>query len=128
MKQPDPDTQFDAATAAHIAGRLNDAEALYRKVLAIRPEHGGALHGLGLLAAQTGDLHRAEATLARAAMLEPDRAEWIYHLALVALGLKKPHEASAALRRVVELEPQFPDGHNTLGVALKQMGDVDGAI
>ena len=42
------------AIAHHQAGRLAEAEALYRKVLATTPDHPSALHMLGVLAAQVG--------------------------------------------------------------------------
>ncbi len=37
-----------------MAGRLNDAERLYRQVLAVNPRHADSLHLLGMIAYQTG--------------------------------------------------------------------------
>src|SRR4051794_19242033 len=45
---------FQLALQHHQAGRLVDAEALYRQIVAAAPGHSEAWHHLGLLAHQTG--------------------------------------------------------------------------
>ena len=45
---------FGDAVRAHRAGQLAPAEHLYRRVLAVDPEHADSLHYLGVLALQTG--------------------------------------------------------------------------
>jgi len=40
--------------AHHQAGRLNEAEGLYRKILATDPRHADGLHLLGMVAYQVG--------------------------------------------------------------------------
>ena len=42
------------AVLRHQAGRLEEAEALYRQILAAQPEHAAALQLLGLIAHQAG--------------------------------------------------------------------------
>ncbi len=53
---PPPEIQqiFAAAAQYHQAGRLAEAEQLYRRVLAIAPRHADSLHRLGLIAYQAG--------------------------------------------------------------------------
>jgi protein O-GlcNAc transferase len=48
-------TELDQALAYHQEGRLNEAEALYREILAREPVHAEALNLLGILSAQQGD-------------------------------------------------------------------------
>ena len=43
----------------HRAGRLREAEEMYRKVLELHPRHAGAVHLLGLLAFQVGRTQQA---------------------------------------------------------------------
>ena len=43
------------ALADHQAGRLNEAEQLYRQVLRLDPEYADALHFLGVLSHQRGN-------------------------------------------------------------------------
>ena len=42
------------ARALHQAGRLNEAEGLYRQILAVDPDHVEGLHLLGVVAHQGG--------------------------------------------------------------------------
>src|SRR5439155_4363031 len=57
MPMSDPMQQ---AIALHQAGKLREAETLYRHVLAQQPNHPAALNMLGVLAAQVGQLLPAE--------------------------------------------------------------------
>jgi len=50
----------------HQAGRLEEAEALYRQVLAVEPQQFDALQLLGLLASQAGHHAAAIELMARA--------------------------------------------------------------
>jgi tetratricopeptide (TPR) repeat protein len=117
-----------AAQSAHASGCFEEAESIYRAILASSPQHAGALHGLALLAAQSGDFQRAGRMLMDALGHEPRQVEWFYQLGLVQLQQRNLSDAAAALQQVVTLEPEFPDAHNTLGVVMKQQGDVQAAI
>jgi Flp pilus assembly protein TadD len=45
---------FALALQQHQAGRLAEAEALYRQILAVEPRHSETLHFLGVIARQAG--------------------------------------------------------------------------
>jgi len=45
---------FADALRHHQAGRLNEAERLYRQILAVDPRHADSLHLLGVIAYQAG--------------------------------------------------------------------------
>src|SRR5208337_377003 len=51
--------QLEFALTHHRAGRLPEAERIYRQILAQQPNHADALHLLGVLAAQAGRLDEA---------------------------------------------------------------------
>src|SRR5271170_4889434 len=54
------------AVEHHQAGRLADAERIYRRVLEVDPENREALHLLGLIAHQTGNHELAVQLIGRA--------------------------------------------------------------
>ena len=68
------DQAMQTALAHHQAGRLAEAEALYRQVLAVQPQNPDALHLLGLIAHQVGRQDAAADLIGRAIALRPDDA------------------------------------------------------
>ena len=48
------DAALQAALEHHQAGRLAEAETIYREILARHPDDFDTIHGLGVLAAQAG--------------------------------------------------------------------------
>ncbi|MFQ5594415.1 MAG: tetratricopeptide repeat protein [Anaerolineae bacterium] len=69
------DQRVREAEAAELAGRLEQAEALYRQILADEPHHTGALLGLGRVLFAQGQLDGAADTLARIPRHESIRPE-----------------------------------------------------
>ena len=55
MSSPSDQRTLTAAVAAHRAGRLTEAERVYREVIAEEPRNPQALHLLGVLRGQLGD-------------------------------------------------------------------------
>jgi len=106
------------AIAHHRAGRLAEAEEIYREILAADPEHAEALHLLGLVACQVNQLEAAEALIVRASALVPGNAEFLLNLGEVQRRRGKLEAAAASLRRAVEAEPGNAFGHYNLGVTL----------
>ncbi|MGE4065087.1 MAG: tetratricopeptide repeat protein [Rhodospirillaceae bacterium] len=60
------------AAARHRAGRLEDAEAAYRKVIKINPRNPDALHLLGLVLSQRGDAQQGIAFIRKALAVRDD--------------------------------------------------------
>ena len=87
------------AVEHHNAGRLPEAEALYRQILAIDPNHVDALHNLGYLASQVGRDDIAVELIGRATTIDPTQAVAFNNLgnALAAKGAFA--EALAAFHR-----------------------------
>jgi predicted O-linked N-acetylglucosamine transferase (SPINDLY family) len=113
--------QLAEALDHHRAGRLPQAEHLYRQVCAADPENAVALHRLGVVAHQLG---RADAAdfLKHAVALKPDAADMHNDLGVV-LGARGEFAAAAScFQRAVALRPDNPDAHNNLGAALARAG------
>jgi len=97
--------EFEAALADHRAGRMEQAEAAYRNILARDPAHVDAIHGLGAVALQTGRPAEAVELIARAIARRPHSMPYFCNLGLAHLALKQYPEAEAAFRRAGELAP-----------------------
>jgi protein O-GlcNAc transferase len=106
----------------HQAGRLSEAEKLYRQVLQADSRHADALHFLGVLAHQAGRNDMA-AELIGIAIAQNGRVPAFHNNlgnALKALG--KFQEAAAAYAFALSLKPDNVAAHYNLGVALQAQG------
>jgi tetratricopeptide (TPR) repeat protein len=64
------ENQMELAMRHHTAGRLAEAKAIYAQILSRRPDHAGALHGLGLIGLQQGQTERALELMSRSIELD----------------------------------------------------------
>ena len=113
--------QFAAALDHHKAGRLAEAERLYRQVCAADPSHAGSFHRLGVVAHQLGRPDAVE-LLKRAVTLKPDIAEVHNDLGNVLGAQGKFVQAAACFERAAVLKPDFADAHYNRGLALGNLG------
>jgi predicted O-linked N-acetylglucosamine transferase (SPINDLY family) len=113
---------LQAATDHHVAGRLQEAEAGYREVLARRPEHVTATHRLGVLALQAGRTPEALELLGRAVALDP--AAWRSHCSLGQAWaiLDRPGPALDSFRAAAALNPDCVEAWLGAGGACRTLG------
>jgi predicted O-linked N-acetylglucosamine transferase (SPINDLY family) len=116
------DQALAVAFQHHQAGRLADAEQVYRQILDQLPNHPHALHQLGVLALQTGRTNAAVELLDRAVTSAPASADAHCNRATALFAAGRTDDAIAAWRRAIELRPDFSDAHFNLGNALLQSG------
>src|SRR5206468_1898732 len=128
---PPAERGLAAAIEHHRAGRLAQAEAMYRRVLerrsdhtaaswlleALRPGFAWARHNLGGMLGQLGEHEEAVACFRHIAAAMPDSAEAHNDLGNALSELGKGREAIASYRRVVALKPAFAEAHYNLGSA-----------
>jgi Tfp pilus assembly protein PilF len=119
---------FDLALQHHQAGRLREAEQLYRQVLARQPEHADAIHFLGVIAHQVGRNDIAVGLIRRAIALNPNNADAHNNLGNALKDKGQLDEAIAAFRQAIALNPNIPEAHNNLGNVLTDRGQLDEAI
>lgn len=112
----------------HRAGRLSEAEALYREALAEDPENIDALHFWGVIAFQRGDYPQAVQLISKALSHNASNASAYNNLgnALAAQG-RRP-EAMSAYLDALALQPDYADALCNLGDVLKSSGKVEKAI
>jgi protein O-GlcNAc transferase len=116
-----PAELFQEATIHHQAGRWQEAEASYRRVLAIAPRFGECHYGLGMLAAQFGRDDIALLHLKRAAEISPE--EISYHVVLARLlgGTGQLREAASSYGAALRLCPHEAGLHAELGNILSAL-------
>ncbi|MGA3068558.1 MAG: tetratricopeptide repeat protein [Tepidisphaeraceae bacterium] len=119
---------FVAALRHHQAGQLQEAERLYRQVLAWQPEHVGALNYLGVIADAVGKRDIAVELIRRAISIHPNYADAHGSLGVALHGKGQIDEAIVAFRRAIVLRPDFIEAHNNLGNALQDKRQLDEAI
>ena len=119
---------FASALSHHQAGRLERAEALYRRVLAAAPEHPDSLHLLGVLAHQSGRGELALELIGTAITAGGDRAIFHHNLGEVLRAAGRLEAALVSYRRAAALEPEWAEAHNHLGVALQELGAYEEAV
>ncbi|MCP5448257.1 MAG: tetratricopeptide repeat protein [Chromatiaceae bacterium] len=122
-----PPGLFDQALAHHRAGRLAEAEDLYRKILEIDPEHADSLHFLGLAAYQTMRLEPALQMIQHAIAIKPRVAMYHNNLGNVLRQLGHLADAVTSYRRALELDAKSVDALGNLGNALREQGMLDAA-
>ncbi len=115
----DAEAWFARALDHHRAGRLGEAEGLYRRVLAESPCHAAAIHLLGVIAIQAGRPDLGAAIIGEAIAIDPDAAPFRSDLGNALVRLGRLDAAVAAFRQAVALDPSFAEAHNNLGNALR---------
>jgi protein O-GlcNAc transferase len=116
-----------AAMGHHRAGRLIDAERLYRSVCDTDPKNARAFHLLGVVAHQ---LKRPDAAslVGRAVMLDPDFAEAHNDRGVILAANGLSAEAISCFERAVALKPEYNEARNNLGRGLRSVGRFDEAL
>jgi tetratricopeptide (TPR) repeat protein len=121
------ETEFQAALAHHHAGRLADAERIYRGILAVQPCHADVLHLCGVVHAQTGRFDAAAELIGRALDIKPSAA-FYRNFANALRDSGQLDRAVLAFREAIRFEPGDAELHNRLGAVLLALGQFDEAI
>jgi len=119
---------FHIALQHHSASRLDLAEQIYRRILAVEPNHVDTLHRLGVLAGQAGQYHDAIELIGRAIELQGTEATFHNNLGEAYRRLGAVAEAIACYRRALELKPDYAGAYHNWGEALRNQGKFDDAI
>jgi tetratricopeptide (TPR) repeat protein len=123
-----PRQQLESGMAHHQAGRLTDAEKIYRAVLAHNSNNPDALHLLGALAGQAGRLDEAIDLMSRATAIEPAQAVYHFNLSEVYRRAEKFDAAISSARRAIQLNPKFAKAYFNMALALTAVRKLDDAI
>ena len=116
-----------AALRHHPAGRLAEAEGLYRRILALDPRNPDGLLLLATIAYQTTRPDLAHELIGQAIPVAPDTASYQANLGKMLLQLGHTEAATACLRRSAALAPDVAETHKSLGMALHRIGKTGNA-
>ena len=128
MAEPRIQQLFDMAVRSHQAGRLEEAEPLYRQILQQRPDHAEAMHYLGVIAQQRGQAQQAMQLMRQAIGLRPHFPDAYYNLGVVLAGASQFVQAVEAYRQAIALRPNHAGTYYNLGIALAACGQAEEAI
>jgi len=128
MATDDKEVIMRTALECQRAGRLDEAETIYRRVLEIEPDEPDALHLLGMVHHARGDSLAAAELIGKAISVNKEVADYHGNLAAVALALQNPSAAIGHANTAISLDPAFGDAHYNLGNALFALGETEKAV
>ena len=120
--------RLTAAMAHHDAGRLEEAEKIYREVLGEQPARPDALALLGDALHRKRRHEEAIAALREAARGIPNTPNIHNKLGVVLEESGRLEEAMAAYRVALRLKPDYPEALYNLGNALRAAGQLEPAV
>jgi predicted TPR repeat methyltransferase len=120
--------EINKAVQFHIKGQLDEAEALYKKVLIIQPNNPDALNLLGVVCFQIGDLKSSEELINKAIEEKPSNPNFHNNLGNTLRNSGKVTQAELSYRKALELDPQNSEAHANLAIVLRDLRQPDLAI
>lgn len=121
------DTQatYRQALQLHQQGELNQAEALYKSVIAADSSHADAIHYLGVIHHQKGQHQTAIDTIALAININPHHADYLSNQGLAYKALKQYPKAIQCFQQALKLAPDDLDVYYNLGNTSIEAEDFD---
>ncbi|MGB9153166.1 MAG: tetratricopeptide repeat protein [Alphaproteobacteria bacterium] len=116
------------AVTHHQAGRLVEAERLYRVVIKAAPHHIAALYRLGILCFQDGRLEQGIPFLEDVLKLQPQNIGILNSLGVALQQAGRDKDAVMRFRQALEINPTYIDALNNLGKALRDQGNAKVAL
>jgi tetratricopeptide (TPR) repeat protein len=119
---------FNQGLALHQQGRMGEAEACYREVLATQPAHFDSLHLLGVVALQARQFVQAVELIGAAVAVDPRQAAAHNNLGNALDSLNRPQEAITSFDKAIALQPGDAEAWNNRGAAFRRLGQAEAAI
>ncbi|MCC7427878.1 MAG: methyltransferase domain-containing protein [Alphaproteobacteria bacterium] len=120
--------KIEEGLAHQRAGRLDEAEAIYRAVLAENRDEPNAANLLGTIALAKGHHDAAVRLAAHAFKLRPDSALFAGNLGAALAAAGHPDKAAQMLAGAVRGRPDDPLIRRNLGTALSRLGRTEEAL
>jgi tetratricopeptide (TPR) repeat protein len=127
MSQLSLQQAIDLALDHHRAGRLNQAEQIYRQVLSAQPNHPWALQLLGMVAYQAGNPQLAVDLIQRAINVDPNIADFHNNLGEVYRNIGMLERAEESFKRCLSLNKDFAPAYSNLGEVYRERNELERA-
>src|SRR6476661_4390093 len=119
---------FQSGVRLQGAGRLAEAEQIYRQILAAAPGHADSLHMLGVIASQCGQPQAAVACIDQAIAIKPSAAMFHVNRAAALLALGQLDAALAACQTALRLQRNSAEATQVMGHVLSDLGRTEEAL
>jgi hypothetical protein len=110
------------------AGKVDEADTLYRAILDVDPTNFAALNRRAVLAGQRGELVEALRLIQAAAGARPEVGEIASDMGVILERMGRFDEAMSSYDRALALRPDLPVAHNGRGLGLSLKGRYEEAI
>jgi predicted O-linked N-acetylglucosamine transferase (SPINDLY family) len=125
---PSPAQEMSIALAHHRAGRVNEADAIYKRLLQSYPNQPDLHHLHGLVELSRNRIDAAVDSIRRAIFLNPGNPDYHTNLGNALRRKQLNEEAIACYKESLRLNPNVPESNSNLGNALVELGRIDEAI
>ena len=116
---------LDGGLGHHRAGRLDEAEVMYRQILEIDSEHADCLNLLGVVATQGGRLEEGAALIRRAIAAHAGGVSYYVNLGNIVQAQGELDEAVELYRHALRLRPELLEALVNLANVLMARGDLE---
>lgn len=120
--------QFKQAMALHSQGQVDDAIALYQRILEADPNHAGAIHLMGVAASQKGQFQLAVQFIQAAIVLNASVPEFHINLGNALMGMGEGGAAGKAYEQALALNSGIPEAWFGLGNALAAVDKIQDGV
>jgi protein O-GlcNAc transferase len=111
------ETEADLGLALKAQARHAEAEAAFRRALALNPDLTIAHLNLARVLEQQDHLEAAAKAFEDAIRLNPHAAQYHFELGKLYSRMNHPAEAREHFEHAVQIDPQWAEAHNSLGIA-----------
>lgn len=118
---------YDVANSKGKKNYLTLAQLVCSQAIKLDPEYAPTYHAVGMIALSRGELVDALQAFERAAQKDPKLFASLMNYAAINLNFRGYEEAKTAFEKAITLKSQSYDAHIGLGVALRGLGDFEGA-
>lgn len=117
----DPSALLQQGLTAQGAGRLDEARALYLKVIGQDPTNKFAYYNLGVIYQQLNAVNDARDSYRRALQIDAKYQPALFNLAVLETPLN-PTEAISQYQKILAINPSDANVHLNLGLVFRQIG------